>query len=424
MPITALGFLAVFGIGCLVTLKRPFIGLLLYFFVFYMHPPGKYWGAFLPEMRWTLIVALITIFSTLINVKNLSLWLKPKESKILLIFFVYVCLQMLWVDFPAFQEVYAVLLFKFVLLYFLLLTLVTTVKRMVAVLVTNAVGAGYIGFSAFQTHMGGRFEVAGLPSIGDGNLLSIHIVPIIILASVIILTSIKRKFLILLPLAFATNLLFLTGSRGGLVGLVAAGLVLVWYTPREIKLKVYKWASIALILGIGFAGPVLIERIQKVTNADETSEIDKSAYSRFVIIGSQWEMFKDYPLLGFGHRGTLLLSPLYVPDEYMTQTEVGGRRASHNIIMAILVDHGLIGAALFFCLMFLSLKKLKNVNKNYSKASIPSLFMLGSGAGLVGVLVSSQFSNSKVLEISLWLVAFIIINNELINKIKYEELSK
>ena len=103
MPITAIGFLAVFSIGCLVALKRPFIGLLLYFFVFYMHPPGKYWGAFLPDIRWTLIVAVVTLVSTLMHVKNKGMWLRFKESKILLLFFAYTCIQIPLVTFSEVQ---------------------------------------------------------------------------------------------------------------------------------------------------------------------------------------------------------------------------------------------------------------------------------------------------------------------------------
>jgi hypothetical protein len=423
MPITAVGFLLVFIIGSLATLKKPFVGLLLYFFVFYMHPPAKYWGAFLPEMRWTLIVAILTIISTLIHVKDLTAWLKPKESKVLMFFFVYVCVQSLWVEFPSIHQIYLILLFKFILLFFLLLTLVTSEKKMIAIVIVNALGASYIGLNAVQTHLGGRFEAAGLPSIEDGNLLSIHLIPVILISSVIILTTMKRKFLILIPLALVAHLLFLTGSRGGVVGLVASGCVLLWYAPRQKKAQLYKWAFIAVILGGSLAGPILMDRIKQVTNVEQTEDVDKSAYSRFVVIESQWEMFKDNMFLGVGHRGTLILSPYYIPEEYMTKTAKGAVRGSHNLTMSIMVDHGIIGSFLVFFLMYISLKKLKKVNKGYSHAPIPALFLLASGAGLTGVIVSSQFSNSKVLEISIWLIAFIIINNNLIQKKNLESNS-
>ena len=183
MPITALGFLAVFSVGCLVALKRPFVGLLLYFFVFYMHPPGKYWGSFLPEMRWTLIVAVVTLLSTLMHAKNKSAWLKFKESKILLLFFAYTCIQIPIVTFSEVHIDYVILLFKLIIVFFLITTLVDSEKKLIALIAANCIGAAYIGLTALQTHTRGRFEAAGLPGIEDGNLLAIHLIPIIIISS-------------------------------------------------------------------------------------------------------------------------------------------------------------------------------------------------------------------------------------------------
>ncbi|WP_196492543.1 O-antigen ligase family protein [Psychrosphaera haliotis] len=388
-------------------LKRPYVGLLLYFFVYYMHPPGKYWGSFLPEMRWTLIVALITLISTFIHEKNLKAWLKPKETKWLLALFSYICLQMTWVNYPSLHQEYLVLLFKLVILYFIIVTLVNTEKRLIGVIVANAIGAAYIGLEAIQTHQSGRFEAAGLPGIKDGNLLAIHLIPIILMTSVLILTNIKRRYLVFFPLALVANLFFMTGSRGGLVGLVIAGLFFIWYSPKEKKTQVFKWAGIAALLGSMLLGPLIAERMNKVINAQENEEVDKSAYTRIVVIEAQWEMFKDNPVLGFGHRGTLIQSPYYVAEEYMTETAIGGRRASHNITMSFLVDHGLVGSFFFLFLVVGAVYKVKIVNAVFEKNPRVALVLLSCSSGLLGVMVSSQFSNSKVLEISIWMIALI-----------------
>ena len=418
MPITALGFLAVFSIGCLVALKRPYVGLLLYFFVYYMHPPGKYWGSFLPEMRWTLIVALITLISTFLHEKNLKAWLKPKETKWFVALFVFVCLQMTWVSYPSFHQEYLVLLFKLLILYFLIVTLINTEKRLMGVVIANAVGAAYIGLNALQTHQSGRFEAAGLPGIKDGNLLAIHLVPIILMTSVLILTNLKRRYLVFVPLALVANLFFMTGSRGGLVGLFAAGLFFIWYSPKEKKVEVIKWASTAVLLGSMLIGPLIIERINKIVTAEQTEDIDKSAYSRFVIIEAQLEMFKENPILGFGHRGTLIQSPYYVDEEFMTQTKIGGRRASHNVTMSFLVDHGLVGSSFFLILVVSAIYKAKIVNAVFEKKPRVALILLSCSSGLVGVMVSSQFSNSKVLEISIWMIALIAAISVIIKQLE------
>lgn len=407
MPITALGFLAVFSVGCLVALKRPFVGLLLYFFVFYMHPPGKYWGAFLPEIRWTFIVAVVTLLSVIINEKNKKRWLQLGETKLLLIFFAYTCLQLFFVEFTEVQKTYVILLFKLILLFFLIVTLVNTQTRLYQLVIANCLGAAYIGFTALQTHSRGRFEAAGLPGIEDGNLLAIHLIPVIIMASVIILTDLKKKFLIFLPLAFAANLLFMSGSRGGLAGLFVAGLFFIWFSPKEKKQLVRRWAVVAALLGSALTGPLIIDRVNKVIKADEVEKVDKSAYSRVVIIKGQWEMFKDYPVMGYGHRGTLILSPIYISQEFMTKTAIGGRRASHNITMSFLVDHGILGSGIFFTLILTALAKVKLVRTAFSENQISSLVLLGATSGLFGLMAASQFSNSKVLEISIWTIAII-----------------
>ena len=406
MSITALGFLVVFIFGSLVTIKKPFVGLLLYFFVFYLHPPGKYWGAYLPEIRWTLIV--LTLLSTIIHEKELSRWLKPRETKFLLLFFIFISLQLLWVDFPELHFIYVILFFKLIILYFLMITLINSEKRLISVILVNVVGAAYIGLNAIQTHGGGRFEAAGLPSISDGNLLAIHLIPIIFLGATVLLTSIKRKFIILLPLAFVGNLFFMSGSRGGIVGLILAGLIFVWFTPKGKKLLVYKWTFVALALASAIVGPLLVERMKEVTNANSTEEVDKSAYIRIVLAESQLEMLKDNLLTGYGHRGTLILSPAYIPEEYMTNTAAGRLRGSHNLTLSILVDHGVIGGGLFFIIIFLTLKRIRLIKLCYTEKPNVALILLASLSGLGGVLVASQFSNSKVLEILIWMVALIV----------------
>jgi len=405
---TALGFLAVFVFGALVTIKKPFIGLLLYFFVFYMHPPGKYWGEYLPEIRWTLIVAILTLISTVIHEKKLNRWLKPVETKLLLAFFTFVSLQMIWVDAPELHLVYVILLFKLIILYFLMVSLINTEKRLIMVIITNVLGAAYIGLNAIQTHSGGRFEAAGLPSIADGNLLAIHLIPIIILGATIILTSIKNKYFILLPLAFVGNLLFMSGSRGGIVGLILAGLVYIWFTPKGKRIFVYKWSLIAITLASALVGPLLIERMKDVTEAESAENVDKSAYIRVVLAESQLEMINDNFLIGYGHRGTLLLSPAYIPEEYMTNTAAGKLRGSHNLTLSYLVDHGVLGAGLFFLVIFFTLKRIKLIGLSYTEEPNVALVLLGSVSGLFGLLISSQFANSKVLEISIWMVALVV----------------
>jgi len=357
MPITAIAFVLIFIVGAAATLRKPFIGILLYFFCFYMHPPGKYWGSYLPEIRWTLIVAVLTLISVFIHEKNKGDWLKFKESKLFIAFVCFVGIQFPFVLSPEWHQVYFILLVKLLILYFLLITIVNSKEKLIGIIIANLIGCAYIGFTALQTHGGGRFERPGLPSIEDSNLLAIHVIPIVVTGAFLFLShAVKKKYWLLIPLVFSGNLIIMTGSRGAIGALALAGLFLILFSAREFKGMFIKWGAIALVALSFVSIDLIMNRIASITEAESVEQIDTSAASRMVIINAQIEMFKEDVLIGNGHRTTLLLSPVYIDKKYLTDTSVGALRGSHNLTMAMLVDHGLIGGAIFFLIIFFSIK--------------------------------------------------------------------
>ena len=414
MPITAIGFVLVFMVGALYTLKKPMAGILLYFFCFYMHPPGKYWGAFLPEMRWTLIVAILTLISVFIHEKNKGEWLKFKETKLFIAFVVFVGLQFPFVLNTDWHLVYFILLVKLLILYFLLITIINTKEKLITVIIVNLIGCAYIGFTALQTHSSGRFERAGLPSINDSNLLAIHVIPILMAGAFLFLSdALKKKYWLLIPLAFTGNLIIMSGSRGAIGALVATGLFLIVFSAKEFRGMLMKWGILAL-LALSFVSiDLIVNRIESITAAESSEDVDVSAQSRLIIIDAQIEMFKEHMLLGNGHRTTLLLSPFYIDKRYLTDTAVGALRGSHNLTMSILADHGIIGGLLFFLIIFGVVKIGLSVSKNKAYDRDIRLLSFGLTGGMVGIMLASQFSNSKVLEITIWIVAFIIITKNI-----------
>jgi hypothetical protein len=425
MPITALGFLAVFGVGCLITLKRPFIGLLLYFFVFYMHPPGKYWGTLLPEIRWTLVVAVLTLISVFIHQKNKGDWLKFQESKLLIAFIIFVGAQFPFVLSSEWHQIYFILLVKLLILYFLLITIIDTKEKLVTVIKANLIGCAYIGLTALQTHSSGRFERAGLPGIEDSNLLSIHVIPILVTGAFLFLSNaLKKKYWLLVPLAFAGNLIIMAGSRGAIATLAVTGLFLVVFSAKEFKGALIKWGAVVLIALSFVSIDLIMTRIASITEVETSEQIDTSAQSRIVIINAQIEMFKKNMLMGNGHRTTLLLSPSYIDERYLTDTTIGALRGSHNLTMSILVDHGIIGAVLFFLIIFGVIRMGLSVSKNKEYDRDLRLIMLGLTGGIFGLMVASQFSNSKVLEITIWIVAFILTTQNIVKNTRLDALEK
>ena len=56
MSLTGLAFLLAFAAGIgLAVMRHPLFGLYTYIAVFYLHPPSRWWGETLPDLRWSLL---------------------------------------------------------------------------------------------------------------------------------------------------------------------------------------------------------------------------------------------------------------------------------------------------------------------------------------------------------------------------------
>jgi hypothetical protein len=64
MSLTAIGFVLVFvaAIG-LSLIRHPIYGLFAYMWAFYNNPVSRWWGQDLPDLRWSLSAAIVTLVS-------------------------------------------------------------------------------------------------------------------------------------------------------------------------------------------------------------------------------------------------------------------------------------------------------------------------------------------------------------------------
>ena len=68
MSLTAIGFVGVFALlVVLAFVRHPVWGLYGYMWVFYNHPPARWWGHELPDLRLSLIAAIVTVVAMLIH---------------------------------------------------------------------------------------------------------------------------------------------------------------------------------------------------------------------------------------------------------------------------------------------------------------------------------------------------------------------
>ncbi len=414
---TALFFLLTFFSGCILTFtKRPIYGLYTYIFTFYFNPPGKWWGGQVPDIGWVFLIAVITIAAIFITkeTEDKLIFFKYTENKLFLLFIIWVQIQYFFALSTITHIFYMVLCIKFYLTIFMIQNAIKNERDVIGFIVINILCTGYFGYQAMG---GGRFEHIKVPALDDSNALAMHFAAILLMASFLFLASFGKKIFLLAPFVGLTlNAVILGNSRGAIISLIITGIVASVFMTKSGKRKFYVYGVLAVLSISLLAGEALLSKFSTIISKDDSGvEQDKSAESRLVIISAQWEMFKDSPILGYGHQGTLLLSPAYISEDYMASGstddgEIVHVRASHNLLFSLMVDHGLIGALIYISVMAVAMSKLLKIKRKEVEGNSKELLkvlILGLCFSLMLVWLAGMGTNNKVLEIDIWLYALI-----------------
>ncbi len=200
----------------------------------------------------------------------------------------------------------------------------------------------YIANPELQEFLGrGRGPL--LNPVGNGILITMAFV-----ASLIKLIHADR----LGKLTFsATTLILVAGiyatlTRSVWVGaLLATALIGLVYLPRWVRIIGLAMAVLcAAGFAMGFSDNLLkIKRDKHVT----ASDAEKSVQLRPLLVVIAYEMFKDRPVAGHGYRRYLKTSiPYHAVRNYDLPLEEVRGYVQHNVLLAILVDTGLIGLSI------------------------------------------------------------------------------
>lgn len=418
MSITGLIFAAAFFAGLGMAFARhPIFGLYTYVAVFYLHPPSRWWGASLPDLRWALLAAVVTLIATLRLPPQQTArppWYSTTPARILIVFSIWVWIQNLWAMSPTEHMDLSILYTKYLLLFYLMYRLVETPEQMRDLLLVNLGGCAYLGWLAFNARVSGRLEGVGGPGIDEANALAMQLGTAVMIGAMFILTQRKWRLLFcFMTMPFILNAIVLAGSRGAFLAIVVGGVILWYLKPKARRGLFYAYAVLGLILMGILANDAFWARMETMkAGVDQTQEMDNSAESRIYIIKAQWEMAKDH-LIGTGHRGTAVLSPKYIDQKYMSRTKRPGevaQRSSHNTFMSALVEQGVPGAILFIALWwwwFRAVLKLR------SCADQMPTELAGMAAGVAGglcvLLVAGMFVDYLKAEIQIWLFVMLTI---------------
>jgi O-antigen ligase len=418
MSLTGLAFVAAFfGAIGLALFRHPVFGLYAYVAVFYLHPPSRWWGESLPDLRWALFAAAVTFIATLRlpQDKARESWTSTPAAKLLIAYTLWLWIQMAWALDRAEQLDICILFTKYLILFYLIYRLIDTPEKITHFLVAHVIGCAYLGWLAYNARISGRLEGVGGPGIDEANALAMQMGTGVAVAAMLLLGCrgwVRWACFAALP--FLLNTMVLAGSRGAFVALLATGIALWYLKPLKHRKLFYAYAVLGVLLFGMLASQVFLKRIDTITAVtQQDAEVDRSAESRFVIIAAQWEMAKKHPL-GAGHRGTAVLSTQYLDPMYLSHTEVNGKRvagqrSSHNTFMSALVEQGVPGAVMWLWLWLWVALTLRRARERSTDADATERAMLAAaiGGGLAMVFVAGQFVDYLKVEIQVWLLVLL-----------------
>lgn len=414
MSLSALVFLILFLIGsCLAFVRHPIYGLLTYVATYYLSPPMRWWGVSLPDLRWSLVAALVTLIAVLVQRNKTSANIPLLRHGVMVglaLFLAWIALGSLWALDPAAHMELLFLWAKYVLLAALIYRCIDSERHLQLFMWAQFAGCAYLGWIAYTTSAGGRFEGFGSPDIDEANSGALVMVTgVLVGSSLFQLSKLRGRLMLLAGLPLIVNALVLTISRSGFLALGSGGILYNLFTPRKARLRVALLSALALIMFLLLTNQQYWERISSLEVAGQQIEGVDTGAGRVDLVHAQWRMFAQYPF-GCGHRCTAVLSRQFLPDSELTGTGASRARSSHSTPMTMLVEHGIPGILLYILLILWLFRRTLTLSRSVrgGQGLMPTL--VPAVAGIMGaMLIGDLFVDYLILEVRVWFIAIVMV---------------
>jgi putative inorganic carbon (HCO3(-)) transporter len=341
-------------IGCFYTLKKPYVGVLLWSWLSYMNPHRLTFG-FAYSMPFAQITAITVIGSMFfskevrkIPINGLTIWW--------IVFVMFMGVTTIFAYFPDDAMTQYKKILKIQLVVFLTMMLITDIKKMQQLIWVIVLSIGYFGAKGglFTVLSGGSYRVWGPPDSywQDNNACATTVLMIIPFMVYLRQTTEKKIVKHGLLIAAILSLLSVVGSqsRGALIAITTVGCS-YWIKSDKKIVSTIIVALLAIAL-LSFMPESWYSRMNSIKTYDE----DASAMGRI----NAWEYAfnaANHNILGMGFNSwSLETFMLYAPDPLDVH-------AAHSIYFSVLGDHGWIGLILFVSILYGAWRKLSTVIK-------------------------------------------------------------
>lgn len=230
---------------------------------------------------------------------------------------------------------------KSFIFFFLAVLCIDDIKKIKYLFFIMVVSVGYLTFWANMQYLDGNYYLVhqgrlsgpvrpgGSSIYNDENYFAMIFVtglPFVFYMGLWLKNKVYRIALWLV-IPFGWHAVFLTGSRGGLIGLGVSTIVMAWGTKKA-------WLGILLIPALVIAyqwqgGSIMQQRSETISSYDE----DASAMARFEAWGAAIGMIKEHPITGVGTSVFRVAFPSFSD---------ASPREAHSTIFEICAENGLV----------------------------------------------------------------------------------
>ncbi len=411
MSIRALIWLTGFFGGALLAVSiHPIYGLAIYFLDYYSHPPLRWWGKGVPDLRWSLLAAAVLFLAY--NVRRSAILYDLRvttfpQTKWFLAFLGYAWLITLsplavW---KAQSYQMAIILTKYYVLYCLIIKTASDPKHFRLLLAFQLFGLMEWGWGAFENpkrEAGRLVGIGGADTLND-NFTAAHLLALLPLLGVGLLVG-KRweKITCVLMAPFLMNLFILCNSRGAFLAALGMSGLALWITRGALRWKIVGAMALAGLLFLRLVDPVFFERQGTTTSYED----DGSAMERVVSWDGALYLLQDHPF-GAGGAAFKKLSPTYIPE--VVRNHDGDLRSVHNTVFQLTSDWGIPGFILyvgFIGSLYRELAYIRRRAPDTPGGQRLALECLAITLGMTGTLIAGLFSDRLYGEVIYWLAAF------------------
>jgi len=365
MDIYPIFFLLVFFLGSVAALlKDPLWGLVTYVYVYYNIPSSQWWGAQLPDLRWSLISAVVLILSCLLHRDKLSTlpWSKNRPGKWLLVLLILMLVVVPFTPDPSRSWMKIYDFSRYVIIYYLVSKVLADFRRYKIFLGVLLFCTFYLTILAHHYFDGRRLDGVGLPDAGSANMLAglmVLVIPLYLVLGVTERGWVRWTAFGAIP--FVLNTFVMCGSRGAFVGIMIQGSVAILLLHKYVGMKKILACCVIVAVGLLFLmSDQYRDRLLDLKQGIEKDQVAESSAGRWEIWQYGLEMAKDYPF-GVGGGGFMALSTKYMPI-HLIEHRVG-TRASHNTYLLVLVEQGAVGLLIFFGFIWAQFSFLRNARQ-------------------------------------------------------------